>query len=217
MKSVRVVLAVVALLALPFGSAAAQSRAGNTSKGKVRSAEVGTDCKDQQAAALARDQADGRNPYGLDKKCDDPVPPPAPPPPPPPPPPPAPPPAPPPPPPPPPSEDPPTGIHKVVGVVYEDVDGSGRQDPFSGEFGLPGLTLELSWNGRVIATTTSDANGYFEFPGLGNSTWVVCLIPQAGYNRTQPVDGPCGGFGYEHVLNSPFQTFAESNFGLMIP
>ena len=195
MKSVRVVLAVVALLALPFGSVAAQSR-GSTSKSKVRSAEVGIDCKDQQAATLTRTQTEGHNPYGLDKKCD-PVQPPVPVP-------------------PPPTEQPPTGIHKVVGFVYEDVDGSGRQDPMAGEFGLQGWVVELSWSGRAVATATSDANGYFEFPGLGNSTWTVCLIPQAGYNRTEPVAGPCGGFGYEHVLNNPFQTFGQSNFGLML-
>src|SRR6188474_1896707 len=119
MKSVRVVLAVVALLALPFGAVAAQGRA----KPKPRAAsEVSSECKDQQATTLGKANDAGHDPYGLDKKCNDPVPPP------------------PPPPPPPPSDQPPTGIHSARGVVYEDVDGNGSRDVFAGEMGLAGWT-----------------------------------------------------------------------------
>ena len=66
MKSVRVVLAVVALLALPFGSVAAQGRA------KPKPSTAGTpagECKDQQAATLGRQTDAGRDVFGLDKKC----------------------------------------------------------------------------------------------------------------------------------------------------
>lgn len=196
MKSVRVVLAIVALLALPFGSVAAQSRGKGGKGSPVRSAEVASDCKDQQAAALARAQADGHSPYGLDKKCSDPVPPP-----------------------PPPPAQPPTGVHEAAGLVYEDVDGNGAYDMFAGELGLAGWTIQLYWNGELINTATSDADGRYVFPGLGNGDqlWWVCVIPQAGYVRTQPVSGTaCSGNGVAHSLNSPFMTRLETNFGEMI-
>lgn len=204
MKALRVTLAVLALLALPF-VASAQGRGQAKPRPQY---EVG-ECKPEHRAAIERARAEGREiPAGLDKKCQDA--PPAPPPPPPPPP------APPPPPPSP--EPPPSGIHRVAGVVYEDIDGDGHQNMFGAEMGLEGWTVQLYWNGGIVASATSDANGFFSFPGLGNSTWIVCVIPQAGYNRTQPVSGPslCGGAGYEHVLNSPFQTVGESNFGMML-
>lgn len=196
MKSVRVVLAVVALLALPFGSVAAQSRG---SKPKARTAsEVGSECKDEHAAALARAQAEGHSPYGLDKKCQDPVPPP-------------------------PADEPPTGIHRAVGVVYEDIaemdgNGNGRFEPMAGEMGIAGWRVQLSWNGRVVAEATTDDNGAFVFPNLGNGTlWSVCVIEQAGYVRTQPVPGTaCGGPGYAFVLNGSFQIDADNPFGMQM-
>ena len=204
MKSVRVVLAVVALLALPFGSVAAQSR-GQT-KVRANNTTVG-DCKDQQAATLGRAADAGRTePYGLDKKCQDPVPPP----------PPAPPPA---PPPPPNGESPPTGIHSARGVVYEDVDGNGSRDLFAGEMGLAGWTIQLYWNGQFVSSTTTDAEGNYMFENLGNSDtpWRVCVVPQSGYVRTQPANGDtCDGNGVVHFLNSPFMTWLQTDFGEMI-
>jgi len=107
--------------------------------------------------------------------------------------------------------------------VYEDVDGNGLQDMFAGELGLPGWTVELYWSGRLIASTTSDADGKFWFLNLGNSTWTVCVIGLAGYTRTQPLPPPdgignaCGGAGYEFPLNGQFQTEFRANFGFMLP
>ena len=194
MKSVRVVLAVVALLALPFGSVAAQSRG----KGKVRSAEVGTDCKDQQADALARDQDAGHSPYGLEKKCPTPVDPPAPPPP----------------------SGPPTGMHSAVGTVYEDIDGSGDLNFFLGDMPFAGWTVQLYWSGQLVSSATTDDGGRYAFPNIGPSDlWAVCVIAQAGYNRTQPVSGnACGGNGVTfNMPNNSFPTHAENNFGWMMP
>ena len=139
MKGLRITLIAVALLALPFVAGAAQTRTQTRTQarsGGIRPTDAASDCKDQQAASLARAQAEGHDaPYGLDKKCDDPVPPPPPPPPPapvPPPPPPPPAPVPPPPPPPPPPvpapppvpPPPPANINDIQGMVYEDIDGN---------------------------------------------------------------------------------------------
>jgi hypothetical protein len=76
--------------------------------------------------------------------------------------------------------------------------------------------VQLIWDGRVIAETQSDADGNFVFLNLGNSTWSVCVVQQAGYQRTQPGSGTgCGGAGYEFVLSSPFETWAQNDFGEM--
>jgi hypothetical protein len=103
--------------------------------------------------------------------------------------------------------------------VYEDVDGSGSRDMFAGEMGLAGWTVQLYWDGQLVSTTTSDADGMYVFPSLGNSDkpWWVCVIPQAGYLRTQPASGDaCNGNGMVHFLSSPFMTRLQTDFGEMM-
>jgi hypothetical protein len=201
MKSVRVVLAIVALLALPFGSVAAQSRTGNSGKGsgQVRSAEVGIDCKDQHATALARDQADGRNPYGLDKKCPDPVPP--------------------------GPSSPPSGSHHIDGLVYEEVDGNPGYNPFAGDLGIANVPVQLSWNGQVIASGVSAADGSFSFSGLGGTalqpaTYTVCVSGPSGFTQVEPdpnaPGAPCAGAGYPVLFNSDIETGFAARFGYLM-
>src|SRR6266480_3316071 len=154
MKVVRVVFALLALSALPLVAVAAQGRGNSPVACKVVPQTAGNS---------------GNVPPGQAKKCPAaPVPPPPPPPPPPPapvPPPPPPPPAPvpPPPPPPPPPSSPPSGPHQARGVEFEDLDGDGRQDVFSSEMGIEGWTVNLYWNGQVIASTSSLSDGSFIF------------------------------------------------------
>jgi serine-aspartate repeat-containing protein C/D/E len=104
-----------------------------------------------------------------------------------------------------------------MGMVYEDLDGSGSRDPFAGELGIAAFSVQLRWNGQVLATTTSDADGNFEFDGLGNSTYSVCVVLQGGYMQTAPTAGDgCGGLGYTFIFNSAFETWAMHNdFGMM--
>lgn len=192
-----VLLTVLALLAVPF-VASAQGR------GKVRNQNGESSCTPEQAAAVARARAAGRAvPDGLDKKnCEaTPPPPPAPPP------------------PPPPSDDPPpSGIHAARGVAYEDVDGNGSHAPFAGEMGLAGWTVQLLWSGRIVATGTTDADGNYVFPNLGNGTaWAICVVPQAGYALTEAGNRlACGGNGATFSLTSSFMTWNLQNFGGMI-
>ena len=159
-----------------------------------------------------------------------PVPPPPPPPPPPPapvPPPPPPPPAPvPPPPPPPPApvpppppESPPSGPHQARGIVFEDIDGDGLRDPFAGEMGLAGWSVQLIWNGQVVASAPTDVDGNYRIDNIGNSSYSVCIVPQAGYNQTKPAGAAasgCGGSGYSFTLNSVFMTWFQGDFGMQL-
>lgn len=204
----RVPVLVLALLAMPIAAGVAQGRGKQQ---RTRATLIESDCKDQHADALSRAVADGHAPYGLDKKCSDPVPPVPPPPPPPPVPPPPPPPAP---------VEPPTGPHQVRGVVFEDLDGDGLQNAFAGEMGLAGWTISLSWSGQVVATTTSDVDGNYIFSGLGNTgtgAFEVCLQMQSGYSQTAPVGGTgCGGAGYAAPFNNSFMTWFRADFAEML-
>src|SRR5438046_1695991 len=154
MKSVRVLFAVVGLSALPLVAVAAQGHGNSPVACKVTPQTAGNS---------------GNVPPGQAKKCPPPPPPaPVPPPAPPPPPPPA-------PVPPPPPESPPTGINYANGIVFEDLDGNGLRDPFAGEMGLEGWTVELWWNGQILASTTTDVDGRYQFLNLGNTTYSLCL------------------------------------------
>ena len=187
----RVPLFVVALVAMPLAAGVAQGRGQ----------EESTKCNADQAAAVARARAAGRQvPPGLAKKdCAQPVPPtPVPPP---------------------PSEQPPSGPHHVDALVYEEVDGVPGFDMFSGDLGIQGVPVELHWNGQVIASAVSDVNGAYSFPGLGIATYDVCVGGLAGYNLVQPAPdngGPCSGAGYALEFKNTIETGFRAMFGFLM-
>src|SRR6266550_4399932 len=206
MKSVRVLFAVVGLSALPLVAVAAQGHGNSPVACRVTPQTAGNS---------------GNLPPGQAKKC--PAPPPPAPVPPPPPPPPAPVPPPPPPPPapvpPPPPESPPTGPHQARGIVFEDIDGDGLRDPFAGEMGLAGWSVQLMWNGQLVASATTDVDGNYQIDNLGNSTYSVCIVPQGGYTQTKPAGAAatgCGGSGYLFTVNSVFMTWLQGDFGMQL-
>jgi SdrD B-like domain len=173
MKSVRVLLSLLALLALPVVAASAQ---GNSDMAQ---------CSPDQARQAARLRATGGHvPPGLAKKC--PAPPPA--------------------------QEPPTGSNEAHGFVYQDDDGNGSRDWFAGEMGLAGWTVQLNWNGRTIASTTTDADGNFVFAGLGSAAYSVCVVEQGGFAKTQP-SGSCYSFEFTGTI----ATWFDAGFFGMTP
>ena len=75
----------------------------------------------------------------------------------------------------------------VTGNVYNDLNGNGNLDP--GEPGLQGWTVDLeNQYGNTVATTTSDANGNYEFDDLFPGTFIVEEVLQSGWTQTQPVN-----------------------------
>jgi len=213
----RVPLIVLALVAMPIAAGVAQGQDKNK-------------CKGSNPTAMAH--ANKPPPGQTKKDCPDPVPPPAPPPPPspvpppapPPPPPPAPPPppppAPPPAPPPPPPPAPAPGIDEIHGMVWEDLNGDGIRDPFAGEMGLQGWTVQLfDASGLALGSQVSDASGNYIFAGLSAASYSVCIVMQAGYHQTYPLSGTgCAGRGYAFTI--PPSTFAtwetKIDFGEML-
>ena len=60
----------------------------------------------------------------------------------------------------------------ISGTVYADLDASATRDGI--DYGVAGVTVALlDADGNVIATTTTDANGYYEFPGLPTGNYTV--------------------------------------------
>jgi protocatechuate 3,4-dioxygenase beta subunit len=76
----------------------------------------------------------------------------------------------------------------VTGTVYNDSNGNGADD---GETGLQGWTVNLlDSKGNLVATTTSDVNGNYQFANLGPGTYEVQEVNQSGWYQTQPVNPP---------------------------
>ena len=78
------------------------------------------------------------------------------------------------------------GAVSVGDFVWEDTNRNGIQD--SGEPGMPDVTVTLqSAEGAVVATTQTDPNGYYAFPGLtpGQNYSVVFTPPSGAALTTQ--------------------------------
>lgn len=215
MKGIRVLVAVVALLALPLVAVHAQGRGNNCpalTAGNSGKVPPGQAKKCQPAAAAANSDANcpaqpagnsGNVPPGQAKKCDsDPVPPP----------------------PPPPPSGPPTGINMVNGTVFADLDANGLYSPFAGDTVIAGASVQLLWNGTLYQSAATDANGFYQFNGLGSTDsplWSVCVSVPAGVTQGPPPPGMsyngCGGTGYSFAFSTT-TTFAQGfvgNFGML--
>jgi fimbrial isopeptide formation D2 family protein/uncharacterized repeat protein (TIGR01451 family) len=69
--------------------------------------------------------------------------------------------------------------HAIGDQVYFDADASGTFTP--GDYGIAGVTVALlDSTGKIIATTTTDANGNYLFPGLPDGTYSVWVNDTGG-------------------------------------
>ncbi|MFN8498612.1 MAG: SdrD B-like domain-containing protein [Anaerolineae bacterium] len=89
----------------------------------------------------------------------------------------------------------------IAGRVFNDVNGSGVQEP--GEAGIPNVTVQLvnpADGITIIATTTTDASGAYIFTSVTPGIYDVRETDPAGYASTTPNDVlvavPAGGVGY---------------------
>jgi hypothetical protein len=105
-------------------------------------------------------------------------------------------------------------------MVWEDIDGNGARDPFAGEMGLVGWSVQLlDANGLLLGSATSDDAGNYIFAALPAGTYSVCVVSQGTYHQTAPTSGTgCGGMGYTFTINvSPFATWVTNiDFGEML-
>jgi SdrD B-like domain/Secretion system C-terminal sorting domain len=115
--------------------------------------------------------------------------------------------------------------------VWNDINNNGIQD--AGEPGVPGVTMKLYDPGPdglvgggddiLLATTTTDANGYYVFPNLDPAKYFVVATPVAGYtnstkdagtNDTKDSDFGNGIGAYAGSYVSPVSTLLSTAGGV---
>jgi protocatechuate 3,4-dioxygenase beta subunit len=72
-------------------------------------------------------------------------------------------------------------------TVFDDKNGNGLQD--KGEPGIPDVGIILYKDGTQVASTTTDANGVYEFPDLSEGEYFVFIRKDPEYTFSPVVDG----------------------------
>jgi hypothetical protein len=104
-------------------------------------------------------------------------------------------------------------------MVWEDINSDGIRDPFAGEMGIAGWSVQLlDANGLLLSSATTDASGNYIFAALPAGTYSTCVVAQAAYHPTAPTGAAatgCGGLGYNFtILPSQFATWVVNrDFG----
>src|SRR5207253_2624152 len=94
----------------------------------------------------------------------------------------------------------------LAGTVYNDTNSNGVKD--AGEAGIVGVTVNIISNNVIVATRTTDANGFWQVKGLGAGSGEADVVIPAGYTATNPATGK-----YVGSMSSGQQN-ANLNFGL---
>jgi hypothetical protein len=81
------------------------------------------------------------------------------------------------------------GTGRIGDLVWVDSNGNGLRDGC--ESGLPNATVRLYdfTTGALLATRTTDCNGYYQFTALFAGTYRVTVTPPCGYTPTYDLDG----------------------------
>lgn len=99
-------------------------------------------------------------------------------------------------------------VPTISGVKYEDLNANGQRDP--GEPGLGGWTMQLRYDGNVVAQTTTASDGSYAFRldadrlPVGAGTYQVQEVQQAGWHASQapgPVDVQLGVADHDYAGN----------------
>jgi protocatechuate 3,4-dioxygenase beta subunit len=95
----------------------------------------------------------------------------------------------------------------ISGTKFQDTNGNGVHD--AGEPGLPGVTIFLDANNNGIldpgeASTTTDANGNYQFTNLGPGAYYVRELVPSGWTRTTANPGPISAVSGHNVTGVDF-------------
>jgi hypothetical protein len=90
----------------------------------------------------------------------------------------------------------------IRGMKFNDLDGDGVKD--DGEPGLQNWTIEIPGAER---STTTDANGNYEFTGISVGTYTIQEVQQPGWLQTSPIGGTWS------LSSSVESTFTNIDFG----
>jgi SdrD B-like domain/PKD domain len=83
------------------------------------------------------------------------------------------------------------GTGSIGDFVFNDANGNGIQD--AGELGLAGVTVTLTYPNGTTVTTTTDANGNYNFPNLAPGTYSVAFTTPAGLTASPSNQGANDG------------------------
>lgn len=100
-----------------------------------------------------------------------------------------------------------TILQSISGTVFEDPDGG---EPSGAGYTGGAMIRLLNANNVVIASKTTDANGYYSFPNIAPGNYKVRLTLPSGYKITGSSNGNADTVNSVTVTNSP----AIANFGL---
>ncbi len=96
---------------------------------------------------------------------------------------------------------PPAPLVGLGTTVFFDDDNNGIQD--AGEASVPGVTIELLDSaGNVIATTTTDADGNYQFTGLTEGVYTV-KVPASNFAAGGPLEGALTSTGNDVAGSAP--------------
>jgi hypothetical protein len=99
----------------------------------------------------------------------------------------------------------PTPTGSIGNYVWNDGNGNGIQD--ATEVGLSGVQIQLkNAAGTIIATTTSNASGFYQFTGLAAGTYTVQFLAVAGFGvspanqgTNDAIDSDVNGSGNSNI------------------
>ncbi len=107
-------------------------------------------------------------------------------------------------------------VGTVSGVVFNDPNGNGTQDP--GELGIGGVTVQLKSGSTVVASTTTAGDGSYSFTSVTPGSYTVQETDPSGYvsttSNTVPVSVAPGGAAtanFGDQLVAPHLTLAKSD------
>lgn len=110
----------------------------------------------------------------------------------------------------------PTG-HAIGDTIYFDANGDGTQDPE--DYGIAGVTVALLDSaGNVIATTTTDENGNYLFPGLPDGDYQVQVTDTNNVlGELNPSADPDGGLDNISAVTLSGSDDLDQDFGYTPP
>ncbi|MEZ6126918.1 MAG: LamG-like jellyroll fold domain-containing protein [Planctomycetaceae bacterium] len=99
----------------------------------------------------------------------------------------------------------------ISGQMINDANGNGVLDD-SETSGAPGTVQLLNHSGQVVATTTADSAGRYQFTGLSVDFYFVQLVPNSGWRQTAPPIDPVAVRAWE--LDQRLDLFHTGQFFL---
>jgi len=80
-----------------------------------------------------------------------------------------------------------SGAFSISGTKFNDLNNNGAKDP--GESGLPAWRIELLFEGELIDSTITGADGTYSFDHLAPKSYTVQEVQKAGWVQTYPSSG----------------------------